>query len=393
MAPLSFVIKGDKTFSPFSTFESEQDLCQSWKACAKIKNLLDHGPRLENLSWRLWFREQKKQTNFRALSSKTTRKLSINDSTVDLPIQYYERQGQEGPMLTDYAYLPPAFTTTDQAIMDPVFHTFPDMDDGWDFGYPSPTNAYSPPTTANMLYDNTMINTTDSNALYVANTSMPPPPPTSTLHNKLLGQQSPFGHQESPLSVEDTSGYSMSAPSSPQDKLNKRPASSHAENKPVCTNCGATKTPLWRRSIEDDLLCNACGLYQKLHNAPRPKSLKPHNSKKELKEVEGPKLVCSNCSTIKTPLWRRDDEGAPLCNACGLYYKLHHERRPLSMKTDVIKKRQRYESSHARQARKSNHKKLKEEQQITMQSDPSFMLMDDVFPTNTMMDDVLSNYC
>lgn len=63
------------------------------------------------------------------------------------------------------------------------------------------------------------------------------------------------------------------------------------------------------------------------------------------------------------------------------------------MKTDVIKKRQRYESSHARQARKSNHKKLKEEQQITMQSDPSFMLMDDVFPTNTMMDDVLSNYC
>lgn len=63
------------------------------------------------------------------------------------------------------------------------------------------------------------------------------------------------------------------------------------------------------------------------------------------------------------------------------------------MKTDVIKKRQRYESSHARQARKSNHKKLKEEQQVTMQSDPSFMLMDDVFPTNTMMDDVLSNYC
>ncbi|OAD00519.1 GATA-type zinc finger transcription factor, partial [Mucor lusitanicus CBS 277.49] len=115
--------------------------------------------------------------------------------------------------------------------------------------------------------------------------------------------------------------------------------------KPVCTNCGATSTPLWRRSAEDELLCNACGLYQKLHNAPRPKTLKPHNARKEARDDEASQLVCSNCSTTTTPLWRRDDEGAPLCNACGLYLKLHHERRPLSMKTDIIKKRQRYESN------------------------------------------------
>ncbi|KAI9007508.1 hypothetical protein CLU79DRAFT_712032 [Phycomyces nitens] len=115
--------------------------------------------------------------------------------------------------------------------------------------------------------------------------------------------------------------------------------------KPICTNCSATSTPLWRRSADDELLCNACGLYQKLHNAPRPKTLKPHNARKEAREDEVSQLVCSNCSTTTTPLWRRDDEGAPLCNACGLYLKLHHERRPLSMKTDIIKKRQRYESS------------------------------------------------
>lgn len=50
---------------------------------------------------------------------------------------------------------------------------------------------------------------------------------------------------------------------------------------------------------------------------------------------------CTNCNTRTTPLWRRDPLGNPLCNACGLFLKLHGVVRPLSLKTDVIKKRQR----------------------------------------------------
>lgn len=52
-------------------------------------------------------------------------------------------------------------------------------------------------------------------------------------------------------------------------------------------------------------------------------------------------IECTNCHTRTTPLWRRNPEGLPLCNACGLFLKLHGEVRPLSLKTDVIKKRNR----------------------------------------------------
>ncbi|CAH2353929.1 hypothetical protein CLIB1423_13S02102 [[Candida] railenensis] len=48
---------------------------------------------------------------------------------------------------------------------------------------------------------------------------------------------------------------------------------------------------------------------------------------------------CHNCHTLKTPLWRKDPEGNTLCNACGLFQKLHGTTRPLSLKTDIIKKR------------------------------------------------------
>ena len=56
--------------------------------------------------------------------------------------------------------------------------------------------------------------------------------------------------------------------------------------------------------------------------------------------LEG-EISCTNCHTKTTPLWRRNPEGQPLCNACGLFLKLHGVVRPLSLKTDVIKKRQR----------------------------------------------------
>ncbi|KAJ2647477.1 GATA type transcriptional activator of nitrogen-regulated proteins [Coemansia sp. RSA 1250] len=43
-------------------------------------------------------------------------------------------------------------------------------------------------------------------------------------------------------------------------------------------------------------------------------------------------MTCVNCETTKTPLWRRDPRGQPICNACGLYLKSYGRMRPLSLK-------------------------------------------------------------
>ncbi|OAQ57554.1 nitrogen regulatory protein areA [Pochonia chlamydosporia 170] len=56
---------------------------------------------------------------------------------------------------------------------------------------------------------------------------------------------------------------------------------------------------------------------------------------------DGSAPECTNCFTQATPLWRRNPDGQPLCNACGLFLKLHGVVRPLSLKTDVIRKRNR----------------------------------------------------
>ena len=51
--------------------------------------------------------------------------------------------------------------------------------------------------------------------------------------------------------------------------------------------------------------------------------------------------TCANCGTTKTCLWRKDSSGAPVCNACGVYTRLHKTARPAHWRRDKINTRRR----------------------------------------------------
>lgn len=127
--------------------------------------------------------------------------------------------------------------------------------------------------------------------------------------------------------------------------------STELEDSPTCSNCGTKNTPLWRRNHNTLLLCNACGLYLKIHKTNRPLLLRKrqqvmNDSRAQTQDGcnAATETGCTNCGTKVTPLWRKGIGGALLCNACGLYLKLHQSNRPVRYRADVIRKRSRYDN-------------------------------------------------
>ncbi|KAJ2704832.1 Vacuolar protein-sorting-associated protein 33 [Coemansia sp. IMI 203386] len=485
MAPILLKIKGTKLFSPFNEIEDVGDLSTLWRVCTKVKDSLENGSRLENLSWRLWHLHQTleargKGKDYRKLSPATTQQLErtirrpegprkvkpmqikvrLGKSSADRPdadgsqaqTHHHHSHGKQqqqqqnsdsrrkGSVSTNGATQPApesagvaagsaatsdagsdaATATSDAAAaasgavaaaagatpVSGIATTLVSSNDS--------TAAGPPALGASGSSDPVMV---EEVAAASALASLAPASHAQAQADTQLHAQAEAGASEG-VQASDfmsfgpssflSSGFDLDAPQieitlddifsansgdwsqfgfgalpagaplglpGPMGEYGAASAiwggvgyggamggafaaaaAAHAQHDaaqgrrhegPVCENCGVTSTPLWRRSADDTMLCNACGLYYKLHNTHRPKSLRANAARKDGADDDAPKTVCSNCTTTNTPLWRRDEKNNPLCNACGLYYKLHKENRPITLKTDVIRKRQRYDSAAA----------------------------------------------
>ncbi|KAM3620827.1 uncharacterized protein V6R79_002539 [Siganus canaliculatus] len=169
--------------------------------------------------------------------------------------------------------------------------------------------------------------------------------PSSHSHPHMLSPYSPY--MAGPQDYNYSSPGSWISPSYSPKLHNKLRISTPEARE--CVNCGATATPLWRRDGTGHYLCNACGLYHKMNGQNRP-LIRP---KKRLIVSKRAGTLCANCHTSTTTLWRRNANGEPVCNACGLYFKLHNVNRPLTMKKDGIQTRNRKVSNKNKKSKKA----------------------------------------
>ncbi|KAJ3373995.1 putative electron transfer flavoprotein subunit [Kappamyces sp. JEL0680] len=83
--------------------------------------------------------------------------------------------------------------------------------------------------------------------------------------------------------------------------------------------------------------------HDSLPNSPKSEASSETTASAPTKSSK-PEMQCFNCLTTNTSLWRRDDFGNSICNACRLYYKLHGVNRPAQLKQNVIRRRKRVPS-------------------------------------------------
>ena len=84
----------------------------------------------------------------------------------------------------------------------------------------------------------------------------------------------------------------------------------------------------------------------------------------------------SNCGTIHTPLWRRSATGATICNACGLYFKARNQPRP----TNLRRPSQTHSTAQASLSPRQGHDRMSSPSKNGLTAGAAYVTADEVEP-------------
>ncbi|GAV54829.1 hypothetical protein ZYGR_0AS01520 [Zygosaccharomyces rouxii] len=289
-----------------------------WKMYSVARASLPYKDRMSNLTWRMlgmrMVKERKNAESKSAVSVPNSYSNSNEDESLSLANILDQDQDQDREPEPEREQLDPKRQVDfegDVDIWDPEI-LFKDMDlEGTSPAIQSETSDLL----INPLFDGTML--------------PQEPPLTGSDSQAFLGQFLPPPTMSQDLlipSVDSDSGRRRKAPPTPTAARQRR-SSGVQKKKPVPVRTNSTTSLV--------------SMDEKMDSPPKD-------------------TKCTHCHTRTTPLWRRDPMGNPLCNACGLFLKLHGVVRPLSLKTDVIKKRQR--NTNGNKVKGVNRVKRKEQE-------------------------------
>ncbi|KAG0068746.1 putative electron transfer flavoprotein subunit, partial [Podila epicladia] len=116
----------------------------------------------------------------------------------------------------------------------------------------------------------------------------------------------------------------------------------------------------------------------------QPQQLKKQRRRATSQEAA---IVCANCGQTQTPLWRKDSQGRPICNACGLYSRLHQRDRPITMRKAKIARRKRdWTQDKEKGSEKNSNKATKKRKEKTESNESPASAPSMNIPVNTEHD-------